>query len=142
MARGKRSISSTVDRNRSARVSGVVYTPSVIHALSVKVRGNNLVIELSASAAVIIDTASLREPWASAPKKAIENVRLEHGGSSIFWDDLDEGIELDEWLPYVLNMDPAKLLGMRNRGKKASPAKARAARKNGAKGGRPKKTAA
>ena len=98
-------------------------------------------IALSAFAAVVIDIASLREPWTSAPKKKVENVRLEGGGAALFWDDLDEGIELDEWLPYVLNMDPAKLLGARNRGKKASPAKARAARKNGRKGGRPKKAA-
>jgi hypothetical protein len=123
-------------------VSDVIYVPSVIHALSVKVRGRQLVIQLSASAAVVIDIASLREPWTSAPKKKVENVRLEGGGAALFWDDLDEGIELDEWLPYALNMDPAKLLGMRNRGKKASPKKARAARKNGAKGGRPKKAAA
>jgi hypothetical protein len=122
-------------------VSEVIYAPSIIHALSVKVRGEQLVIQLSASAAVVIDIASLREPWTSAPKKKVENVRLEGGGAALFWDDLDEGIELDEWLPYVLNMDPAKLLGMRNRGKKASPAKARAARKNGKKGGRPKKAA-
>ncbi|MBV8490386.1 MAG: hypothetical protein JO199_07655 [Candidatus Eremiobacteraeota bacterium] len=118
----------------------VVYTPSVIHALSVKIRGKALVIRLSPSAEVTIDIASLREPWTSASKKAVENVRLDLGGSWIFWDDLDEGIELDEWLPYVLNMDPAKLLGARNHGKKASFAKARAARKNGKKGGRPKKS--
>jgi hypothetical protein len=123
-------------------VSQVIYAPSVIHALSVKVQGKHLLIQLSASATVVIDIASLREPWTSAPKKKVENVRLEGGGAALFWDDLDEGIELDEWLPYALNMDPAKLLGMRNRGKKASPAKARAARKNGKKGGRPKKKAA
>ena len=101
-----------------------------------------LVIQLTPFAAATIDIGSLREPWASAPRKAVENVRLDLGGSWIFWDDLDEGIELDEWLPYVLNIQPAALLGKRNRGKKASPKKARAARKNGAKGGRPKKTAA
>ena len=75
-------------------------------------------------------------------KRALENVRPYLGGSWIFWDELDEGIALDEWLPYTLGMEPAALLGKRNRGKKASPKKARAARKNGAKGGRPKKKAA
>lgn len=120
----------------------VVYAPSVIHALSAEVDGGSLVIQLSPVAAVTINVEVLREPWASASRKAIENVRLENGGASLFWEELDEFIELDEWLPYVLNMDPAKLLGARNRGKKASPAKARAARKNGKKGGRPKKKAA
>lgn len=127
-------------RNRSARIN-FVYAPNVIHALYAKVRGNNLVIQLSPSAAVTIDLAVLREPWASAPAGAIKNVRLVGEGASLFWEDLDEYIELDEWLPYVLNMDPAKLLGARNRGRKASPAKARAARKNGKKGGRPRKAA-
>jgi len=99
-------------------------------------------MQLTPSATVAVDVASLGEPWVSASKKAVENVRLMLGGSWIFWDDLDEGIELDEWLPHVLNIQPAALLGKRNRGKKASPRKARAARKNGAKGGRPKKAAA
>jgi hypothetical protein len=119
----------------------VVHAPSVIHALSAKVRGTSLMIQLSAFTVVTIDVAVLREPWASASEGAIKNVRLEGGGASLFWEDLDEYIELDEWLPHVLNMDPAKLLGARNRGKKASPAKARAARKNGKKGGRPRKAA-
>ena len=123
-------------------MTAVVRVPTSLHALSVKVRSGRLVIQLTPSAAVGVDIESLGEPWASAPKKTVENVRLMLGGSWIFWDDLDEGIELDEWLPYVLNMRPAALLGKRNRGKKASPKKARAARKNGAKGGRPKKAAA
>lgn len=123
-------------------MSVAVHAPAVLHALSVKVRAGELRIQLTSTAGVCIDVDSLREPWASASKSAVENVRLMLGGSWIFWDDLDEGIQLDEWLPYVLGIQPASLLGKRNRGKKASTAKARAARKNGAKGGRPRKTAA
>jgi hypothetical protein len=99
-------------------------------------------LKLSPDVTVSVSIASLAQPWASASKKEVENVRLRFGGTWIFWDDLDEGIQLDEWLPNVLNIRPAALLGKRNRGKKASPKKARAARKNGAKGGRPKKRAA
>jgi len=119
-----------------------VRAPANLHALAVRVRAGELFIQLTPKAGVCIDLGALREPWTSASKKAVENVRLMLGGSWIFWDDLDEGIQLDEWLPDVLGIRPAALLGKRNRGKKASPEKARAARANGAKGGRPKKTAA
>ena len=119
-----------------------VDAPSTLNAENVFVKDGRVVMKLSPDATVSVAIASLGEPWISASKKHAENVRLRFGGTWIFWDDLDEGIQLDEWLPYVLNLRPGALLGKRNRGKKASPKKARAARKNGAKGGRPKKKAA
>lgn len=122
-------------------MSIAIRVPAVLHALSVKVRSGKLIIQLRPAATVCIEIESLGEPWTSASKKAVENVRLEIGGSWLFWGDLDEGIALDEWLPYALGIEPAALLGKRNRGKKASPAKARAARRNGKKGGRPRKVA-
>lgn len=119
----------------------IVRNPYVLRALDVCVRTGTLMIQLSPTITVNVVVDSLGKPWTTASKKATENVRLDLGGHCLFWEDLDEVIALDEWLPYALGIEPAALLGKRNRGKKASPAKARAARKNGKKGGRPRKAA-
>lgn len=120
----------------------IVRNPYRLRAKDVRARGGTLTIRLSPAIEVNVAIASLGKPWRAATKKAAENVRLDLGGYCLFWEDLDEVIALDEWLPYALGIEPAALLGRRNRGKKASPAKARAARKNGKKGGRPRKSAA
>jgi hypothetical protein len=119
----------------------VVTSPYVLRAEDVRVCRGVLTIVLSPSIAVEVLLASLGRPWTVATKRAAENVSLRSGGHCIFWEDLDEVIALDEWLPSALGIDPAALLGKRNLGKKASPAKARAARKNGKRGGRPRKAA-
>lgn len=62
-------------------------------------------------------------------------------GSVLFWDGLDEALELEAWLPAEMQVRVGTLLAKSARGKKASPAKAKAARANGAKGGRPRKVA-
>ena len=121
--------------------SRVLSEPYVLRATDVRVRSGNLVIALSPEISVNVSIDSLGRPWTTATKRAAANVRLDLDGHCLFWEDLDEVIALDEWLPYALGIEPARLLGMRNRGKKASPAKARAARKNGKKGGRPRKAA-
>jgi hypothetical protein len=63
------------------------------------------------------------------------------GGSWLWWDDLGEGLVIDELLTTTLRLNPAALLARRSRGRRASPAKRAAARKNGRKGGRPRKVA-
>lgn len=118
-----------------------INSPYVLKARGVRVRAGQLHIALSPDISVSVSLDSLGKPWTTATKKAAANVRLDLGGHELFWEDLDEVIALDEWLPYALGIEPARLLGKRNRGKKASPAKARAARKNGKKGGRPRKAA-
>ena len=120
----------------------VLSNPYVLRAQGVRVQLGMLAIQLSPDITVNVAIDSLGKPWATATKKAAANVRLDLGGHCLFWEDLDEVIALDEWLPYALGIEPAAFLGKRNRGKKASPAKARAARKNGKKGGRPRKKAA
>lgn len=119
----------------------VIDNPYVLRARSVRVRAGQLHIALSPDSSLSVSIDALGKPWTTATKKAAANVRLDLGGHGLFWEDLDEVIALDEWLPYALGIEPARLLGMRNRGKKASPAKARAARKNGKKGGCPRKAA-
>jgi hypothetical protein len=119
----------------------VIDKPYVLKAHDVRVRSGRLYVALSPDISVSVSIDSLGKPWTTATKKAAANVRLYLGGHGLFWEDLDEVIALDEWLPYALGIEPARLLGMRNRGKKASPAKARAAQKNGKKGGRPRKAA-
>mgnify|MGYP007135459564 CR=1 FL=1 len=119
----------------------IARNPYLLRAQEVDVRAGTLKIKLSTAITVNVTLASLGKPWSTATKKAGANVRLDLGGHCLFWEDLDEVIALDEWLPNALGIDPAALLGKRNRGKKASPAKARAARKNGKRGGRPRKAA-
>jgi hypothetical protein len=68
----------------------------------------------------------------------LAQVELIGGGYGIGWDELDEHVTV----PGLLNgvFGAAKWMALLA-GKTASPAKAAAARSNGAKGGRPRKTA-
>jgi hypothetical protein len=98
-------------------------------------------IELGTGLQIGIPIAILGEPWTTATKKQLANVRLEGEGTSLWWDNLDEGFVLDECLPMWMGIKPASILARLARGK-STPKKAAAARLNGKKGGRPRKTAA
>jgi len=60
---------------------------------------------------------------------------------SLWWDDLDDGLVLNEVLPAMLDMKLAAKLARLERGK-STPKKAAAARANGRSGRRPPKIAA
>jgi hypothetical protein len=116
-------------------------SPCILYAASARATRKDLTIVLTSGTIVIVPTKSLGKPWADATQSQLSNLILEAGGSTLWWEDLDEGFELDEALPSMIGFKPASLLARKGRGRKASIAKASAARKNGAKGGRPRKQA-
>ena len=120
----------------------VIDAPSAFHATDVRVSRGILYVTLSPTITIQTPIEALGDPWVSASPRAVANVRLRFGGSVVFWDDLDEALELDEWIPTEMQIRAGALLAKAARGKKASTAKAAAARANGAKGGRPKKAVA
>jgi hypothetical protein len=72
---------------------------------------------------------------------ALYAVKVEDRGASISWPDLDIDFSVVEMLPKYLGITTARE-SARRAGSVASPAKAVAARANGAKGGRPRKKVA
>ena len=120
----------------------VVEVRSTFRATDVAVAHGILRLILPGLVELRYPVAALGEPWKGASAKVLSNVRLRVGGTWLYWDDLEEAVILDEWLPSVLAIRPGALLAKRGRGKKASPAKARAAQANGSLGGRPRKKSA
>jgi hypothetical protein len=98
-------------------------------------------MSFSSGIVVEIPIEKLGKPWTAATAKELSNVRLQFGGTSLWWEDLDEGFVLDEYLPSLLGLNPAVLLG-RLGGGASTQKKAAAARLNGQHGGRPRKTTA
>jgi hypothetical protein len=120
----------------------IVDAPYAIRAVKAEATKARLRLTLKDGVTVEIPTKALGTPWTKANAAQIARVRLRMGGSWLWWDDLGEGLVLDELLATTLRLNPAVLLARRSRGRRASPAKRAAARKNGRKGGRPRKTAA
>jgi hypothetical protein len=85
--------------------------------------------------------ASLRARRPGALGKALHDVKVEDRGATIAWPQLDVDFSVAEMVPEYLGITTAAAVA-RRAGGAVSPAKASAARANGAKGGRPRKTAA
>ncbi len=120
----------------------IIDAPYAIRAVKARVTKARLRLTFKDGVTVEIPTKALGAPWTKASATQIARVRLRMGGSWLWWDDLGEGLVLDELLATTLRLNPAVLLARRSRGRRASPAKRAAARKNGRKGGRPRKVAA
>lgn len=120
---------------------GIIDAPYAIRAAKAEVARARLRLTLNDGVAVEIPIKALGAPWTKASAAQISRVRLRMGGSWLWWDELGEGLVLDELLATTLRLNPAVLLARRSRGRRASPAKRAAARKNGRKGGRPRKVA-
>jgi hypothetical protein len=120
------------------KAQGIIDAPYLIRALQAHITGQALKIKLASGIQVIIPLTSLGAPWTTASKEKLANLRLRFGGSWLWWDDLDEGIILDEILPAVIGIKPAAMLARLGRGT-STPKKAAAARANGQRGGRPPK---
>jgi hypothetical protein len=119
----------------------IIDAPYALRARKAEVARARLRLTLNDGVAVEIPIKALGAPWTKATAAEIARVRLRMGGSWLWWDDLGEGVVLDELLTTTLRLNPAALLARRSRGRRASPAKRAAARKNGRKGGRPRKVA-
>ncbi|HEX6746997.1 MAG TPA: DUF2442 domain-containing protein [Longimicrobium sp.] len=94
-----------------------------------------VLLELADGGLVGFRAASERE-LAGLSADELATVRVESGGSVLHWPDADVHIDVPGIIAHVVNMAAwaPKYLGGRT-----SPAKARAARENGRKGGRPRK---
>jgi len=119
----------------------VIDAPYALRARKAEVARARLRLTLNDGVAVEIPIRALGAPWTKASASQIARVQLRMGGTWLWWDDLGEGLVLDELLATSLRLNPAALLARRSRGRRASPAKRAAARKNGRKGGRPRKVA-
>jgi hypothetical protein len=126
------------NKSRTSRAAAVD-APYALYAARVEATAKQLTIALTNGVTVIVPILSLGKPWTSATPQRVGDVRLRMGGSWLWWDALNEGLVLDELLPTALGLNPAAMLARQARGRRASPAKAAAARANGAKGGRPRK---
>jgi hypothetical protein len=73
--------------------------------------------------------------------KSVFDVRLEERGAAIAWPELDIDFSVAEMVPYLLGITTASE-SARRAGRATSEAKSAAARSNGARGGRPRKTSA
>ena len=115
--------------------------PYQLNAVAARVTAKALKISFPNGVIVEVPIGLLGEPWTSASRKSLANLRLESGGGTVWWDDLDEGLIFDEHLPAILRVNPAAMMGRLGRGT-STPKKAAAARINGRTGGRPRKKAA
>ena len=117
----------------------VIDAPNRLRVARVVATEERLVLDLTDGVTVAIPLITLGAPWVGASRTQLANVRPRMGGTWLWWDDLGEGLVLDELLVTTFKLNPAVLLARRARGRPATPAKRAAARKNGAKGGRPKR---
>jgi hypothetical protein len=93
---------------------------------------------------VLIDSFRRRARPRRALKERSEElyvVRVEDGGFTIAWPELDVDFDVVEMLPVYLGFGTTARVAARKAASSTSPAKAAAARANGAKGGRPRKAA-
>ena len=108
-------------------------------AKSVRLEGRKLVISMGNGAIASIDVASIPyRPIATAPPKKLKHVEVSGLGEYIWFPDIDEGYSVPALLELGFGPAIRSYLGKRG-GKKSTAAKARAARANGRKGGRPRK---
>jgi hypothetical protein len=99
-----------------------------------------VVVGLSTGATLIV--ARKRIPgFAKASASKLSDLAISPGAESLWCDAVDDGVLLEQLVEIAAGTEFLKVLGGRISGRKTSPAKARAARKNGAKGGRPRKPA-
>ncbi len=95
-------------------------------------------IELSTGGAFAVPLSALKALPASASREALLGVRLMPPGFSLWWDALDTGYHVEDLEALALGpAGAARMLGRRG-GAATTTAKAKAARENGKRGGRPK----
>jgi hypothetical protein len=95
-------------------------------------------IELSTGGAFAVPRSALKALPSSASRKALLGVRLMPAGFSLWWDALDTGYHVEDLAALALGpAAAARMLGRRG-GVVTTTEKARAARENGKRGGRPK----
>jgi hypothetical protein len=99
-----------------------------------------VVMELSNGSVYEFPISSIPE-MANASAKALAKVEVSPGGFALHWEELDADLSVPGLLMSSLGRREKLSEFARLAGRTKSPAKAAAARANGAKGGRPRKTA-
>jgi hypothetical protein len=99
-----------------------------------------VVMELSNGSMYSFPISAIPE-MAHASPRALAKVEVDPGGDSLHWEELDADLSVPGLLMSSLGRREKLSELARIAGKTKSPAKAAASRANGAKGGRPRKTA-
>ena len=97
-----------------------------------------LIIDLKSGAAVILPLSYIPE-LEGASLEAIARVEVSPSGEGLHWDELDVHVSVPGLMLELVGTQTINDAVARRAGKASSEAKARAARENGKKGGRPKK---
>lgn len=124
----------------AALAEGARRRASEPHAVTARFdrRSGRLVLELSNDCTFAVPTR-LIEGLGNADRDSIANVELVGMGYGLYWPDLDVDISVPGLLAGIFG---TRAHMARLAGQASSPAKSAAARANGAKGGRPRKSSA
>jgi len=126
-------VASATAAGRTRRVRGELAASVAYDARTARLR-----IELASGVGVSIPVAKI-EGLASVPASVIRSVRLQGGGYGLYWPSLDLDIAVPELVAGCFGSRTWMSALARQGGSVSSPAKRRAARSNGKKGGRPRK---
>lgn len=123
-----------------ANAAGRELAAAVPHAVRARYdrRSRRIVIELT-NGSLFAFPAELAQGLAGASPEALGEIELSGGGYGLHWPSLDVDLTVPGLLAGIFGT--ARWMAA-NAGRATSPAKAAAARRNGAKGGRPRKAAA
>ena len=100
-----------------------------------------IVAVLSTGATLMVPRRSVPGFAKAAPRK-LADVEITPGGEGLWSDSVDDGVLLEQLLVMAAGETTLGTIGARINAAKKSPARAAASRANGAKGGRPRKSAA
>lgn len=123
-----------------ANAAGRELAAAVPHAARARYdrRSRRIVIELT-NGSLFAFPAELAQGLSGASPEALAEIEMSGGGYGLHWPSLDVDLTVPGLLAGVFGT--ARWMAA-NAGRATSPAKAAAARRNGAKGGRPRKVAA
>lgn len=97
-----------------------------------------IVVELSTGATIIVPRGRI-PGFSKGTPATLTDITINPGAESLWSNNVDDGVLLEQLLEVAAGADLLKTLGGRISGRQRSAAKAAAARANGAKGGRPRK---
>jgi hypothetical protein len=104
-------------------------------------RADSIVAELSTGAAVTVPRRNI-PGFANATPRNLADISVTPGAEGLWSDSQDDGVLLEQMLILAAGESTLGTIGARINAAKRSPARAAASRANGAKGGRPRKSAA
>lgn len=100
-----------------------------------------VIAELSTGATLAVPRRSI-PGFARARSRSMSDLHVTPGAEGLWSDTIDDGVLLEQLIVLAAGERTVGSIGARLNASKRSPARAAASRANGAKGGRPRKTAA